>query len=83
MKSIDKFWLGWFVITFGSFLSMEVYQLVTGHPERTLSAAIWRLEAWQPGQPFWQWTAGHFLFMGVFTLLIFWLFFHFGFHLFT
>jgi len=56
---------------------------MTGHPERTLSASIWRLEGWQPGQQFWQWTAGHFLFMGSFALLIVWLFFHFGWHLFA
>jgi len=78
MRPIDKFWLGWFITMIGSFLVMEIYQLATGHPERTLSAAIWRLERFKNGQAFDEWSAGHLLFMGSFGLLIFWLFFHFG-----
>ena len=82
MRAIDKFWLIWFVTSFGTFLLVETYALIKKHPEWTLSEAIWRLEKFIPGQSFWAWSAGHYLFMAAFTLLIFWLFFHFGWGLF-
>ena len=78
MRPIDKFWLGWFVLSIGTFLVVEVGSLIGGRPDRTLSEAIWRLEEFKDGQSFWNWSAGHYLFMAVFGLLTFWLFFHFG-----
>lgn len=82
MRLIDKFWLGWFLTTFFSFLIMELWALISKRPDRTLSYAIWRLERFKAGEGFWEWSAGHYLFMGAFGLLIFWLFFHFGWGLF-
>jgi len=82
LRLIDKFWLGWFILSIGSFLAMEIYQLIIGHPERTLSAAVWRLERFRTGQPIGEWSAGHLLFFGSFSLIAVWLIFHFGFGLF-
>lgn len=78
MRLIDKFWLGWFIVSIGTFLTVEIWALVTGRPDRTLSEAIWRLEEFKDNQSFWNWSAGHYLFMATFGLLTFWLFFHFG-----
>lgn len=73
-----RYWLVWFICAFGTFLVPEVYELATGHPERTLSAAIWRWEKLRVGQGVWQWDAAHFLFTGVFILVAVWLIGHFG-----
>lgn len=78
MRLIDKFWLTWFLLSFLSFLTVEVWMLATGRPEYTLSESIWRLEEYKDQQSFWNWSAGHYLFMSAFGLTSFWLFFHFG-----
>lgn len=71
-------WLAWFVASFGSFLFFEVRALATGHTERTLSAAIWRFEQFRTGQPFGQWSAGHFWLVGILAVGFLWLLFHFA-----
>jgi hypothetical protein len=78
--AMDRYWLIWFMLWFTTFIVPETWALATGHPERTLSAAIWRIEQLIPGQnqyP-WQWTAGHFLFTGSFLVVAVWLGGHFG-----
>jgi len=82
LRLIDKFWLAWFCLAFFSFLIPELYFLFSGRPDRTLSYAIWRLIGLKEGQGFWQWSFGHYFFMACFGMLIFWLFFHFGWGLF-
>lgn len=73
------YWACWFTIAIlGGFLIPETWSLLRGRPQDTLSAAIWRLEGFQPGQPITGWNAFHFLFTGAFTLLTLWLIGHFG-----
>ena len=77
---MTRYWMWWFILAFPvSFLIPEIYWLVRRRPENTLSAAIWRMEALQPGQNITGWTAVHLLFTGVFVLLTLWLIGHFGF----
>lgn len=73
----DRGWLIWFLASFGSFLIFEVGALATGHPEKTLSAAIWRLERFRAGQPIWQWNAAHYLLGGALLVVLTWLLGHF------
>lgn len=70
-------WLAWFVLSFGTFLFFEVRALAQGKPEKTLSAAIWRWEKFQPGQAVWQWNAAHYLLGGVLLVAFSWLLGHF------
>lgn len=76
---MTRYWLWWFITTFGTFIVPEVVALATGHPERTLSAAVWRMEALKAGQLVTAWTFAHFAFTGVFALTTLWLLGHFGF----
>jgi hypothetical protein len=62
---------------FGSFLAVEVYALATDW-QRTLSASVWAIEDFVPGQQVSEWTVAHFWFMAIYGCLVFWLFFHFG-----
>lgn len=72
------YWLTWFVLCFpATFFIPEMYALLTGHAENTLSAQIWRLEGFVPGQPFTSWSAVHFLIGGVIAVLLIWLLGHF------
>jgi hypothetical protein len=72
------YWLVWFTGSFALFLGPEIYALCTDW-QRTLSAAVWRLEAFRQGEPIPQWSAGHLLFIGAFALTFAWLTMHFGF----
>lgn len=74
----DRGWLLWFLASVGVFSFYEGRALITGHPEKTLSYAIWRLVSLRPGQPVPEWTFGHFAFTGVLAVLFLWLFFHFS-----
>ena len=76
-----RYWLIWFVSFFLLFIIPEVAALVSGHPERTLSAAIWSLEGYTPKG--WGWNAFRFLFLGAFSWLCIWLIGHFSFRLWT
>lgn len=80
MNGWSLWWLIWFVGWFTSFLGVEIYGLVT-NPNRTLSAAIWRLEQAHAGQPITSWTAFHFGFIAALLVLDIWLIGHFGFRL--
>lgn len=71
-------WLIWFLLSVGTFGFFETRALVTRHPEKTLSDAIWRMEHLRTGQPIYQWTFGHLMFTGLIALLFGWLFFHFS-----
>lgn len=80
---MHKYWLCWFVASFSTFIVPEVWALVIGKPQNTLSAAVWALEGAQRGMPITAWTAAHFLFTGVFLLVSLWLAGHFGWYLWT
>jgi hypothetical protein len=74
------YWLAWFILTFPlGFLIPETYALASGHPEWTLSAAIWSLEDLVPGQQIWHWNAFHLLFIAMLVTLFVWLTGHFAF----
>lgn len=77
MQAWYRFWLIWFLVSFGTFLSAEIYALCTNW-RHTLSAAVWHFERFQPGQPLNQWSAAHFLFIGVLLLTDIWLLGHFA-----
>jgi hypothetical protein len=69
----------WFLLSFPlGFGVPETIALIRNRDNDTLSAAIWRLEAFVPGQSPWQWNAFHALFTGCFTLVVLWLIGHFG-----
>lgn len=74
------FWLVWFLVSFCTFLAVEIYALVTDY-RRTLSEAIWAMEDFKPGQSVMHWSALHFLFGGVLLLTFVWLTGHFLFHI--
>jgi hypothetical protein len=73
----ERYWLVWFLVSASSFLTVEVYGLVTDRT-RTLSYAVWHLERFKAKQPIDQWAAGHFLFTFLFLLIAIWLVGHFG-----
>lgn len=75
---MTRYWFWWFTLTAVTFLGPEAWALMRRRPQDTLSAAIWRLEKLQPGQPVTGWTFAHFAFTGVFALLTLWLLGHFG-----
>jgi len=72
-----RWWAIWFALSFGSFLGVELYGLLTD-PKRTLSAAIWSWEKFQPGQSIGAWTFFHLIFIGLLLLVDIWLLGHFG-----
>ena len=55
----------------------EGYTLATNW-QNTLSANIWRMEDFMPGQSVINWSAVHFLFIGVLFVIDIWLLGHFG-----
>lgn len=71
-------WLAWFVAWFGVFLFFEVRALAQHKPEKTLSGAIWRFEQFRTGQPLYQWSAGHVLFIGIIGVVFAWMLLHFA-----
>lgn len=86
MTGWHRYWLIWFLLAFTAFLIPEVYCLVKGNGG-TLSESVWWLEGWRHGMTDatfdnpWNWTAGHFLFAGVFnTVVVLWLNIHFVLH---
>ncbi len=74
------YWTIWFFVLLVSFLAPEIVALCTNW-HNTLSAQIWRLEDYAPGQGIAAWSAFHFLFIGLLLLLDVWLLGHFGWHL--
>lgn len=79
---ITHYWQAWSLVSVVGFLAMEIYALCT-NVNNTLSANIWRAEKFLPRQSVVNWTALHFLFIGVFILLTVWLIGHFGWGLWT
>lgn len=72
------YWLVWFILSIPvAFLIPELIMLAKHRPEDTLSAQVWRLEQFLPGQQLWQWTALHFLLGGIIALMFVWLIGHF------
>lgn len=63
------YWLAWLVI---GFLPLELWALITGRPQDTLSDNVWRLTGVSHGGP---WSFAHF---AVAALMV-WLLFHFVF----
>jgi hypothetical protein len=76
MNAYTQFWLWWFTAFIGTFLVAESAALITGRPEDTLSANIWRLLDVIPGQPVWQWTAIHVLLGSLVFCVLVWLALH-------
>lgn len=76
--AITIFWAIWFGVSMAAFCVVEFTMLAMGRPQDTLSANVWRMEDFLPGQSFMHWSAMHFLFIGVFLLMTVWLLFHFG-----
>jgi hypothetical protein len=76
---MNKYWLGWFIGWFSTFIVPEVYMLAAGRSQDTLSAAVWHMEDLIPGQNISQWNFAHLAFCGLFSLLVVWLIFHFSF----
>lgn len=70
-------WLTWFVVSVGWFLGMEIWALIFNWRD-TLSANIWRMERFVPGQPIGHWTFAHLMFIGLLGLLFLWLLGHFA-----
>jgi hypothetical protein len=70
------YWLGWVVVGFGGF---EGYAVVTGHPENTLSAQVWRVLDTVARQPMSAWSWQHWVGMTVVLVLFAWLSVHFAF----
>lgn len=77
LQAWHRYWLIWFLVMFLTFLGPEIYALATNW-RRTLSAWVWSFEREHPGEPISQWTALHFLFIGVFAVVVVWLIFHFS-----
>lgn len=71
------YWTAWFSVMAGTFLVPELYALFT-NPANTLSANVWRMEGFVPGQSIAGWSFAHFAFTGVLILLFAWLIGHFG-----
>lgn len=76
---MTHYWALWAVMLTTGFLVPETCMLIAGRPQDTLSAQIWRIEQFVPGQSVWAWNAFHFLFIGALLLLDIWLIGHFGF----
>lgn len=77
-RFMAHYWAWWASLMVTGFLIPEIWMLIAGRPQDTLSAEIWRLEQFRDGQPVTAWTAFHFLFIAMLLVLDVWLFFHFG-----
>lgn len=75
---MTAYWRWWAIVTVTSFLVAEVWMLVAGRPQDTLSANVWRWEQFLPGQSVMHWTFVHFAFIAILVLLDIWLIGHFG-----
>jgi hypothetical protein len=77
-------WPVWLGITVGTFLFRELWALVSGRPQDTLSQWIWNHLHIVAGETIGQWTAADFLLFCVYvTVFVLWLPWHFFFHRFT
>jgi hypothetical protein len=72
----SPYWLAWFLTSITAFLIPELWALMSGHTERTLSANVWALEHLMPGESLWRWTAIHVLVGGSLILVLGWLIGH-------
>ena len=59
---MSLYWAAWLLLGFGV---PEAIALVTHHPERTLSDAVWRWFDVLPGQTVWQWKFVHFILLAI------------------
>lgn len=76
MNAWSKYWLTWFFVSFVAFIVPEVWALITGHDENTLSENVWRLEKIPTGGSLWHWTALHVLLGGSLLVVLVWLIGH-------
>jgi hypothetical protein len=77
------YWPIWLFVFVGAFLGPEVYALVSGKPQNTLSWWVWRMLKVSTGERVSQWTAADFLTFGIWMTLFVWLTFHFFLRRFT
>lgn len=75
--AVSVFWLVWFATSVVSFMAMEFTMIAQKRFQDTLSAQVWRLEQFLPGDNLWQWTAVHVLIGGALGVLLIWLLLHF------
>lgn len=73
-----SYWTVWLIITVASFLGYEIFALVTGHPENTLSNWVWMHLKIRAGESITQWSAGDLLTFAVYiAVFVAWLPWHF------
>jgi hypothetical protein len=72
------YWSVWAIGSFVTFIAPEVYALATNW-RNTLSSSVWDFERFRTGQPIYQWSAGHFLFVLLLLVIDVWLLGHFAF----
>ena len=70
------YWLGWVAAGFGG---PEAWAIVSGHPENTLSAQVWRILDTIARQPMSAWAWQHWVGAVVLLVLFAWLSVHFAF----
>jgi hypothetical protein len=73
---VTRYWQAWVLATFATFIVPETIALVRGRSQDTLSETTWRWEKLIVHQPVSQWSATHFLFAGVLTVVAVWLVLH-------
>lgn len=74
---VTKYWVSWLLAAFLTFIVPELWAIVSGHPEKTLSAVIWRAERLGSGNPL-HWTFIHLMVTIVLFVGLGWLVGHFG-----
>lgn len=85
MTSLDgqgMTWGAWYwplmlASAFLAFIGPEVYALVSGKPQNTLSAWVWKVLNIHANETPAQWNALDFLVFGVWVVIFLWLSFHF------
>lgn len=72
------FWTSWLSVTVGAFLVYELFSLVTGNPQNTLSNWVWVNLKIRVGESITQWSAGDLLVFCVYiSVFVLWLPWHF------
>lgn len=75
---VSVYWGIWASVTLTAFLVPELWMLIAGRAQDTLSANVWRAEEFLPGQAVMHWTFIHFALIAVLFVFDVWLLGHFG-----
>lgn len=74
----SAYWFWWIIASLVTFLAYEIFALVTGHGENTLSNWVWQHLKIHAGESITQWSAGDLLtFAAYITIFVLWLPWHF------